>query len=93
MKIKKIISKTKTLIFLVSAGALLVLSASPALAQNNDIQDNLCKGANFTTEDTGCGADLDIATDQVSEIITNGINLFSLIIGVIAVVMIMVGGV
>ncbi len=65
----------------------------PASAQESNIQDNLCKGANFSTNDGGCGVDLDSSTDQVSRIIANGINLFSLIIGVIAVVMIMVGGV
>lgn len=81
--------------FLVSA---LIMSffALPVFAQTasaQDIQDNLCRGANLEVGGADCTADLDVAGDQMSALIATAIDLFSLVIGVIAVVMIMVGGV
>lgn len=67
------------------------LLTAPVAAQ--DIQENLCRGANIDTEGTDCSSDIGLAEEQISDLIATAIDLFSLIIGIIAVVMIMVGGV
>lgn len=64
----------------------------PALASASSITDNLCNGTNLTissTDSTGC-----TTTDATSfqGILTNIINIFSAVVGVIAVIMIIVGG-
>lgn len=58
-----------------------------------DIQENLCRGANIDNEGADCSGDTGIAEEQISNLVATAIDLFSLVIGIIAVVMIMVGGV
>lgn len=64
-----------------------------AFAQNNDITNHLCAGTNFDVTQTGgggCGAA--DASNKVNNILKLVINLFSLIVGFVSVVMIIVGG-
>lgn len=72
--------------------------AVPAISSAATIQGSLCGGANTlaidpadqpasTCTDTGDGG-----TSKVNEIIRQVINIFSVIVGVIAVIMIIVGG-
>jgi hypothetical protein len=58
------------------------------------INENICKGAQLDPNATGC-ADPDISASgtQVQQTIKTGINLFSIVVGIIAVVMILIGGV
>jgi cytochrome bd-type quinol oxidase subunit 2 len=72
---------------------------SPALAvgsvyaaESTDIQGNLCAGANLSVDAT-CppGGDTE-ATTKINSLLSTVINIFSLIVGVIAVIMIIIGG-
>jgi beta-lactamase regulating signal transducer with metallopeptidase domain len=58
-----------------------------------DIENGLCSGANLqiTSSPTNCQANSD-ALDKVSRIIRRIVNLLSVIVGVVAVIMIIVGG-
>ena len=86
---KKILTKFAATLGL--AGLLIVpLAAVPVSAQTASIQDNLCAGANFSTSDTDCNASG--AEDSVNTIITTVINIFSLVVGFVSVIMIIVGG-
>lgn len=60
-----------------------------------DIQGSLCKGADLTTADLGSSAECDDdgeATAKVDSIIKLVIDMFSLVVGVISVIMIIIGG-
>jgi hypothetical protein len=71
--------------------ASLSLSVGPVLAQSPDIQAGLCAGANLNVNDTNCSNGGD-AVNTINDLIRKTINLLSVIVGVVAVIMIMVGG-
>lgn len=67
--------------------------AVPALAAAApSIQDNLCAGANLSVNSGGGCADTSQGTDKINSIITTVINIFSLVVGVVSVIMIILGG-
>lgn len=69
------------------------LQAAPALAAAN-IQGGLCSGSNleFTDSPSGGSCTTSDATKKINDMIHTVINLFSAIVGIVAVVMIIVGG-
>ncbi|MEO8785077.1 MAG: pilin [Candidatus Saccharimonadales bacterium] len=66
----------------------------PALASADTISQGLCNGANFQADTTqSCDSVNDTqANDRINHIITVVINAFSLVVGIAAVIMIIVGG-
>lgn len=68
-----------------------LLVAAPVDAQNQ-IQNGLCAGTELGTGSAGCTPDGGAATSKVNQIIKLVINIFSIIVGVVAVIMIIVGG-
>jgi cytochrome bd-type quinol oxidase subunit 2 len=77
------------------ATMLLTLSLSlPVYAQGNDIIGGLCQGAEleFTENPTGDCNDGGDATQKLNDLTRSVINLLSAVVGVIAVIMIIVGG-
>ena len=89
------LQKIKTLILSLS---LLFVPASPILvvgtASAQDIQENVCQGANTIGIDPVTGGSCTISADtcDLTCIIRKVVNIISIIVGVIAVVMIIVGG-
>jgi cytochrome bd-type quinol oxidase subunit 2 len=87
---KKILQK---LAMSMSAVALLLapvaLVAAPAYAAP-DVDEGLCEGANLQVGATDCNQD--DPEGQVNDIITTVINIFSLVVGVVSVIMIIIGG-
>lgn len=79
--------KQLILALVVSLG-LAVPMIAPVHAQN--IRDELRNGACLNTDGADCGED---AEGAVNGILKQGIQLFSFIVGIIAVVMIIIGGV
>lgn len=83
----------KQLIASASAFALILmpvaLVAAPAYAQPN-INEGLCEGANLQVGNDDCNTG--DPEGQVNTIITTVINIFSLVVGVVSVIMIIVGG-
>lgn len=80
------------------AAATLAL-ATPALvpavasAQSSDISNGLCAGTNLNTNQTnGCTVDQGAANQKINNILKTVINLFSLVVGVVSVIMIIIGG-
>jgi hypothetical protein len=89
--IKKI--KT-TLIGLMAAAAMIAPVTAPVAvyAAEGDLTKNLCSGTDLTLSGGGSCQDSN-AESRVNETITLALNIFSSIVGIIAVVMIIVGGV
>jgi len=66
--------------------------AIPAVASANNITDNLCNGATLTvTNNSGC-ASTNAAGNSLDTFITELVNIFSIVVGVVAVIMIIIGG-
>jgi type IV secretion system pilin len=83
------------LVAVLSVAALLVPVAVPALASaaTGDIRNNLCGGTTLSVDSGGdCNTDTTSSTSQVQNIVTKGVNLFSIVVGIVAVIMIVVGG-
>lgn len=81
-----------------TAVAVLGLSAVPllafapsALAQTNPIQDNLKCGTTLSTQQPG-SCDVSGGTTGVNDLITKVVNIFSIIVGIVSVIMIIYGG-
>ena len=70
----------------------LVPLAVPATAgaQSVQFEENLCAGANFSVTPQSC--DGSAAESSVESIITTVINIFSLVVGFVSVIMIIIGG-
>lgn len=67
-------------------------AAAPTATPNSaDINANLCKGANLDTNNDNCASEGDPA-ERVNAIISQVINIFSIIVGVVSVIMIIIGG-
>jgi hypothetical protein len=66
-----------------------------AQASSPDIDSGLCAGASLSVQDSqNCdpAASTAEAEDKVDSIITTVINIFSLVVGVVSVIMIIIGG-
>ena len=92
------IKKIKTILFsALAATALLVPAMVPATAYavtaTGDLQTNLCSGTDLTLSGTGNCTDTEGAKSTIDNTISLALNIFSSIVGIIAVVMIIVGGV
>lgn len=68
-----------------SVAAAAILPAGEVLASS---KDQVCTGANAVGGGTGCTG----GGDQINNIVKVFLNLFSVILGIVAVVMVMVGG-
>ena len=90
--IQKIKSLVLTLATLAVAGMPLLIAA-PAYAA--DINGGLCTGAGLQISETGNASDCSdasLGTARLNGLLTTIINIFSAVVGVIAVLMIIVGG-
>lgn len=86
--IKKLI--TNGIIALAVAFPMVAPATVFALDSDPNIQSSLCEGANLQVGTTGC--DTQDSTDKVNRLISLVINIFSLVVGVVAVIMIIIGG-
>lgn len=66
--------------------------SASAEVTTQDIQNGLCNGANVELTDAPCSNSGNDGAEKVTKVIQNAINTLSLIVGIVAVVMIMVGG-
>lgn len=83
---------------IVAAVAVLGLSLAPVVAltasvsaQGNTIQENLKCGTTLSTSSSS-GCNVDGGTEKVNSLITQIVNIFSLVVGIISVIMIIYGG-
>jgi hypothetical protein len=85
---KKIVAVVATL-----AMVLVPAVAPVAVYAASDIQNNLQCGTTLTVEGTGgCTADISNGTKTISDTIKQVVNIFSAVIGIVAVIMIIYGG-
>ena len=66
--------------------------AAYAATDNPDINGNLACGSNLSVQTNNCTGDLSTGTDQIQRIVTMVINIFSVVVGIVAVIMIIYGG-
>lgn len=93
------IKKIKNFILLTIAGATLSVPALvPALVSTafaDNISGSLCQGVNNAangTNDQGCGTAGNNGTTDLHSVASKIVNIFSIIVGVVAVIMIIYGG-
>ena len=92
------LKKIKTLIMTIaSVAALAAPVAVPVMVSaqttNNATQAGLCAGTNLDpTQTDNCTVDTAAANQKIHDILTTIINIFSLIVGVVSVIMIIIGG-
>ena len=83
----------KSITALIMALAFVAPIAVPAMVSAQaDISSNLCAGVNLSTEPCDAQAEGATGADKVNGLITTVINIFSLVVGIVAVIMIIVGG-
>jgi hypothetical protein len=92
--IKNMFKKSKSVLTaLLVAGAFLVPVAVPAYASaqgSPEIENGLCGGANLQFTSSGCPAGE--STERLNGLIRTIINIISIVVGVVAVIMIIFGG-
>ncbi len=73
--------------------AMPIFIAPLTLAEEANIEKHLCAGVNLNVK-TDCSTKINdqTATERINKLIATVINIFSLVVGVVAVIMIIVGG-
>lgn len=87
--------RKKIVAIVTSLAIVLVPAVAPVAvyAATNDIQNNLQCGTTLTVEGQGgCTQDINTGTQTISDTIKKIVNIFSAIIGIVAVIMIIYGG-
>lgn len=82
-----------TIIKALAVAALLIapLLVPAMVGAQPSIQEGLCEGSSLQVGGGGGCADTE-GDDEINSIITSVINIFSLVVGVVAVIMIIIGG-
>lgn len=81
---------------LATIGASLALAVIPmaapvaVYAEDPNIGGNLGCGANLNVDGTSC--DTETGSERIQQIVTTLVNVFSIVVGIVAVIMIVVGG-
>ncbi len=89
------ITKVKLLVLsaLMAVGFLTPALIPATVSAQANIENGLCAGANLDATSTeSCNVNDTAATDKINGIIKLIINLFSLVVGVVSVIMIIIGG-
>ncbi len=77
----------------VSLGLAFVPVAVPVVVYAADpIGGNLACGADLTTTEGDCQESTAVGTERIQLIVTTIVNIFSIVVGIVAVIMIVVGG-
>lgn len=90
---KRIKTSLATFAAIVGLAALPLAFAAPAIvsAQEPNIQENLKCGTTLKT-DSAAGCNIDQGSQGINNIIRDVVNIFSLIVGIVSVIMIIYGG-
>lgn len=85
MSIKKVV---RACVFMLISGFIALAQFSPMVFA--DAKSAVCDGAGLAVGSAGCSAP--DGTPEVESVVQRGLNIFSAILGIIAIVMFMVGG-
>lgn len=86
------IKKIKEMILSLGVFSLLAVPVMVPAVASADIATDLCTGSNLKT-DTGSSPSCDADNGKIDDILALVINIFSIVVGFIAVIMIIVGGI
>lgn len=92
------IKKLRNIVIVLATFAAMALPAfAPAIASAQisdtpNIKDNVCGGTNLQFGQSGGCDNASVPTNKLNGLLAKVINIFSIIVGVIAVIMIIVGG-
>lgn len=91
------IQKIKQLFLVTVMGAALLVPAVAAVSVGtavavNNIRDGVCSGVGQATGNKGCGTEGQGGNLDLSNIAAKIVNIFSVIVGIVAVIMIIFGG-
>ncbi len=92
--LKSKITQIIAMAVLAFASVMAVPAMASAVSNNPNIQDNLCGGASKLQFSDGgnCSSDTTDAQDGVNKLVGQIINIFSIVVGIVAVIMIVYGG-
>lgn len=93
LNIKTILLATILMFFSICSTSLVSMQTVSA----QDLKDKACAGSNFNLDPNATGGscrgdDADEAQKRLNRLITTFINIFSVIVGIVAVIMIIIGG-
>lgn len=95
-KIKRLIAATGAALLLALGGTSAVVMAQSGGNPNADIQNATCKGSNLDlsggVSNTACQDVTQNTGTQANNIVATVINIFSVVVGVVSVIMIIYGG-
>ena len=92
------LKKIKNFVAVIAAFSMIAAPAAVPVAvhaANTDINGSLCSGSNIDVtggSNTGCDASVTGTGGKVNTLLTNIINIFSAVVGAVAVIMLIVGG-
>lgn len=86
------LKRIRNVILSVSLLGALFAPVVPVMVGAADIGTNLCAGANLNAASDASCDNQDEAVSSVNGIMTTVINIFSLVVGVVSVIMIIIGG-
>ena len=88
------LNKIKKQLSIALAGIFLSFSFATAMvgAQAPDIQNSVCKGSDLQFASGTTCSDIEESETEVDSLIATVINIFSVVVGIIAVIMIVYGG-
>lgn len=69
-----------------------VVAPVAVYAADLGIGTNIACGSNFDTKEQNCDNTTTAGTDRINKIVTQVVNIFSIVVGIVAVIMIIVGG-
>ena len=88
--------RIKNLMVAAAASAMFVaplaLPAAVSAQASPDVQAGVCQGAELQFSDPPTCAKTGEGTTKINAIITQAVNIFSIIVGIVAVIMIIIGG-
>jgi cytochrome bd-type quinol oxidase subunit 2 len=76
----------------IAVGVMAPVLAPASVYAQRSIEEGLCAGANLNVSGSGSACDGTEASDRVDGILKTVIDIFSLVVGVISVIMIIIGG-
>jgi hypothetical protein len=90
---KKIKNAVTALAMVLALGAPVAMPALVSAQSTDNIAPGLCAGSNLNADQTNnCTVNTTEANSKINSILKLVINLFSLVVGVVAVIMIIIGG-
>lgn len=90
--IKKLKNMLVALAAVAALGAPALVPAMASAQSTDEVTPGLACGVNLDTSGNSCTVDSSGATDKVNSLLKTVINIFSIVVGVVAVIMIIIGG-